>query len=164
MYMYYYIWTIVHCTLHRFDKKNYLGCKNEHTIWFKTQRPIFHITQVRLLIYLLGGADQEALLKPVRLVRGKFLWTVIPLEQTFYLHHTKYKFSITSVLFITHLYKTLSTGKLVLWNTKKPGRNYLCLNFKTINHTFCSAISVLSPCFWRAATASFIGMGIFLMA
>lgn len=122
--MYYYIWTIVHCTLHRFDKKNYLGCKNEHTIWFKTQRPIFHITQVRLLIYLLGGADQEALLKPVRLVRGKFLWTVIPLEQTFYLHHTKYKFSITSVLFITHLYKTLSTGKLVLWNTKKPGTSW----------------------------------------
>lgn len=71
----------------------------------------------------MGGADQEALLKPVSLVRGKFLWTVIPLEQTFYLHHTKNKFSITSV-FITHLYKTLSTGKLVLWNTKKPGRNW----------------------------------------
>lgn len=47
MYMYYYIWTIVHCTLHKFDKKNYLGCKYEHTIWFKTQRPIFRITQVR---------------------------------------------------------------------------------------------------------------------
>lgn len=49
---------------------------------------------------------------------------MIPLEQTFYLHHTKYKFSITSVLFITHMYKTLSTGKLVLWNTKKPGTSW----------------------------------------
>lgn len=48
-----------------------------------------------------------------------FLWSKLSICIT-----QNIKFSITSVLFITHLYKTLSTGKLVLWNTKKPGRNW----------------------------------------